>query len=110
LTILGKRTDLHIHKLLAVAFLGHIPSGHDIVVDHINNNPLDNKISNLQLITQRENLTKDRRGRRSKYAGVNWDRKQKKWKARITINGKCKNNGVLIDEDHIGEAYSHVCV
>lgn len=31
-----------------------------LVVDHIDNNPLNNHIDNLQLINQRENVTKDR--------------------------------------------------
>ena len=31
-----------------------------LVVDHIDNNPLNNNINNLQLINQRENVTKDR--------------------------------------------------
>jgi hypothetical protein len=50
-----------VHKLVAIVFLDHIPCGHKIVVDHKDNNPLNNHKSNLQLITHRENSSKDRK-------------------------------------------------
>lgn len=48
-----------IHQLVAICFLDHIPCGYKIVVDHKDNNPLNNNLSNLQLISQRENASKD---------------------------------------------------
>ncbi len=56
--VLKKKT----HQLVAMAFLGHVPCGYGIVVDHKNNNPLDNRLCNLQQITQLENLKKDKKG------------------------------------------------
>ena len=54
----GKSRHLNIHILVVMAFLGHVPDGTlKIVVDHIDNNRLNNHVSNLQLITQRENLS-----------------------------------------------------
>ena len=65
-----KSYSLRLHVLLTETFIGDIPDGY--VVDHIDYNPLNNKLDNLQIITQRENLTKDkfRKGKTSKYPGV----------------------------------------
>jgi hypothetical protein len=47
-----------IHQLVAMAFLGHEPCRHKLVVDHINENKLDNRVENLQIITNKENVIK----------------------------------------------------
>lgn len=49
--------SLYVHRLLALHFL-EVPEGNNIVVDHINDNKLDNSISNLQWVSQSENLKK----------------------------------------------------
>ena len=87
-----------IHQLIAMAFLGHTPCGHKIVVDHINNNPLDNRLDNLQLITQRENSSKDRRGGSSQYIGVSWSKAAKKWVTFIFIDNKKEYLGLFKKE------------
>ena len=59
-----------VHRLVAMAFLDHVPCGHKIVVDHIDNNPFNNHLSNLQLISNRENTTKDKPIGKSGFRGV----------------------------------------
>lgn len=49
----------NLHQLLAVTFLGHVIDGHNLVVDHIDNDPRNNKLTNLQLITNGENTRKN---------------------------------------------------
>lgn len=44
------------HNLVAKVFLGEIPEGY--VVDHINNNPSDNYVTNPQIVTVAENSQK----------------------------------------------------
>jgi len=88
----GTSKTLFVHQLVAIAFLKHIPNGHKIVVDHIDNNNLNNNLNNLQLITNRENCSKDKKGT-SKYTGVCWDKSNNKWMASINIKGNSKALG-----------------
>jgi hypothetical protein len=82
----GKMKTSAVHKLVAEAFLGHIPCGYKIVVDHIDNNHQNNNFSNLQLISQRENGSKDRYIGISGLRGVSLTENDK-WKSRIIIKG-----------------------
>ena len=103
----GKNKNIKIHVLVAMAFLGHVPGGYKIVVDHIDNNRLNNHVSNLQLITQRENSSKDRKNGTSQYTGVVWYKSANKWKSQITINGKLKHLGLFTSEEAAAEAYQN---
>jgi len=103
----NKRKNIGIHQLVAMAFLNHIPNGFKIVVDHINNNPLDNRLENLQLITQRENNSKDKKGYSSKYTGVSWDSTRNKWRVSINIKGMPKHLGRFDCEIQASEAYQN---
>lgn len=101
----GRKT-FKIHKLIAMTFLNHIPNGHKIVIDHINNNRKDNRVCNLQLITNRENASKDRSNYTSKYVGVFWDKREKKWLSKIHIEGKTYSLGGFKDDFIASEVYN----
>ena len=88
----GKQKNITVHQIMAIVFLNHTPCGNKIVVDHINCDEQDNRLSNLQLISQRENLSKDKKGT-SKYTGVCWHKTHNKWISVIRINGKLKHLG-----------------
>ena len=94
----GHSRSMTVHQLVAIAFLNHIPNGYDIVVDHIDNDKLNNNVNNLQLISHRQNCSKDKKGGASKYIGVTWDKKRNKWIAQIHINGKQKYLGSFTNE------------
>ena len=61
-----KRVTKKVHSLVAECFLNHTPNGYKLVVDHINNVKTDNSLNNLQIITHRENCSKDKKGYSSK--------------------------------------------
>ncbi len=88
----------YVHTLVSIAFLGHKPNGRKLVVDHINNVKTDNRVENLQIITQRENLSKDRHNKTSKYTGVSWHKASNKWLSKIRIKGKYQILGYFNNE------------
>jgi hypothetical protein len=100
----GTHRVYYIHQLIAMAFLSHKPDGLNLVVDHINNIKTDNRLENLQLVSQRYNSTKDTKGT-SKYTGVSWHSRDKKWYASIEINRKKIHLGYFTDEDAAALAY-----
>jgi len=89
----GKSNKKNINQLVVMAFLNHKPNGNKgLVVDHINNIKTDNRVENLQLITNRENSSKDRKGS-NKYTGVYWNKKAKKYIVQIGLKSKRKTLG-----------------
>ncbi len=101
----GKQKKINVHILVAMAFLNHKPNGHKIVVDHIDNNEKNNRADNLQLISHRENISKDIKGCSSEYVGVYWSKAANKWQAQIRVKGEVKYLGLFTNEIEAAEAY-----
>ena len=80
-----------VHKLVAQAFLNHIMSGYNEVVDHIDDNPSNNNLINLRVVTSRENTTKyqlSKENKKSKYIGVTYDNKRNLFISKIRVKNK----------------------
>jgi hypothetical protein len=97
----------YIHQLVAITFLNHIPCGYKLVVDHKDNNRLNNRLENLQLISNRENISKDKKGGTSNYLGVCWDKIANKWKSCIKIDNKNKHLGYFKTELEAHDVYKN---
>ena len=97
-----------VHQLVAEAFLGHKTDGTTkLVVDHIDNNKLNNNLNNLQIISHRENISKDIMVKTSKYTGVCFDKKSKKWRSQIMNNRIKEHLGFYVNEIEASRAYQN---
>ena len=96
-----------VHQLVAEVFLNHVPCGMKLVIDHINGNVLDNRVENLQIVSQRENICKMTGKFSSKYIGVSWDSNSNKWTAKIMINKKQYHLGLFKCELSASLAYQN---
>jgi len=73
--------------LVMMAFKNFIPCGYKKVIDHIDNDCLNDCLNNLQIITQRSNASKDTKNT-SGYTGVSFKKHAQSYKAQILINNK----------------------
>lgn len=89
-----------VHTLVAEAFLNHVPCGHKLVINHIDFNKSNNHVTNLEIVTNRENSNRKhiKLSRSSQFTGVSLYKPTGKWLAQININGKVKNIGYFTDE------------
>ena len=88
------------HRLILNA-----PKG--LVVDHINGNGLDNRKANLRLCTPAQNAcnVRPRPGETSKYKGVAFIKRERRWQVRISFRNKRKWIGYFDTEIDAARAY-----
>ena len=107
LHVKGKTKRRSRHKLVLDAFYGCRQEG--MVVNHINGVRSDNRISNLEYVTHRENLTtcfrSDRDKMTSRYVGVSFDKTSRLWRAEIGHKSKQYDWGFFSNEISASEAY-----
>lgn len=93
--------DIRMHREIA-----NTPEGMD--TDHINGNKLDNRKCNLRICTRSENHRNrcKLQGTASRYKGVTWNDRLKKWQTRIDIPGKQIYLGYYNNEISAALAYN----
>jgi hypothetical protein len=101
----GKNKTIYIHHLVYSAFKGQIEKG--LVIDHIDENRLNNCIENLQSITIRENVSKGwaKFKPTSSFPGV--IKFKGKWRASIRHKGKRYHLGYFNTEPEAVAAYKN---
>ncbi|MBV8474518.1 MAG: HNH endonuclease [Hyphomicrobiales bacterium] len=82
------------HRLAWLYVTGEWPSGD---VDHVNLDKADNRLSNLRVATDSQNLANRRKNSNntSGLKGVTWNKLCRKWLAQIVVNRKHKYLGVF---------------
>jgi hypothetical protein len=91
-----------VHTIIALCYLGERPEGKQI--DHINSIRNDNRVENLQYITQSENCLKRITKNGKPITGV-IKRPSGKFQVRISINKKRTNLGSYDTEEEAIEIY-----
>ena len=97
-----KQKTQMMHRII----LGDIPKILD--VDHIDGNGLNNQKYNLRSCTHQQNMMnrKSNKNTSSKYRGVTWDKKTRKWYVSIFTNYKRIYIGYFINEIEAALAYN----
>jgi hypothetical protein len=86
------------HRLIFLMHYGYLPA----IVDHIDNNPLNNRIENLRPATNAENgyNAKTPKHNTSGLKNIFWSKRDKKWLVQLRIDGGKKSFGSYFDLDY----------
>jgi len=83
-----------------------VPEG--MVIDHINHDGMDNRMANIRAATHSQNMCNIRKRpgtKHSKYRGIYWKKKNRKWQAQITFEKKRICLGYFRNEIDAAKAY-----
>lgn len=95
------------HRLVFLYHKGYLPK----VIDHIDRNPLNNKIENLREVTHSENCFNRLKNKNntSGYKGVSFHKTMNKWRAMIKVKGKDICLGYYPFPEDAYKAYCNYC-
>lgn len=99
----GVRKGYFMHRLVLITFIGKS----DLQVNHIDTNKCNNQTSNLEYVSNRKNKIHsiDKSKTTSKYVGVTYNKRLKKWQAQKMINGKYTYLGIFKSEKRAKKVY-----
>jgi hypothetical protein len=101
-------TMIFYHIIIWILSTGKdIPTG--LEIDHINGNRIDNRMTNLRLVTSRGNSQNMGKHRDGKLVGCYYNKHNKKFIASIYISGKNVYIGLFKTEQKAHEAYKTAC-
>lgn len=106
----GKMKGKKIHSLVAESFIDSDYRKNGLVVNHKNFKRDDNILSNLEIISNRENANQKHLKSTSKYTGVYLDKRSGKWLSSIYINGSTKRLGTFESEKEASYYYESALI
>lgn len=97
------------HRVIWAMVTGEWP---DTFVDHINGVREDNTWANLRLATSSENNRnrKPSKSGTSKFLGVSFCSRNRKWRAQIMVDGRSFDLGCFGTENEAADAYDAACI
>ncbi len=104
LAVAGKRYAFLVHRLITMKYLNIKPTQQ---VDHYDHDRANNRLNNLRVVTAQQNQfnQSNTKGFSSKYKGVTFFKRDRKWQARIGYNGKTTHLGLFDTEVRAAKAY-----
>jgi hypothetical protein len=89
--VMFRGKSYYTHRIIFLLHQGHLPEQ----IDHIDHDPTNNRLENLRAATNKENGRNRSAGKNntSGMVGVGWNKKDRRWIARIKINGQLKYLG-----------------
>jgi hypothetical protein len=92
------------HRLAWLYMYGETPAGD---IDHINRIPTDNRIDNLRLVSHAQNCQNrySRSDSQSALQGVDFQKRDSLWRARISVSGKTRYLGSFKTQKEAYAAY-----
>lgn len=93
----GKLERLLSHRILFYAYHGYLPD----VIDHKDQNRLNNSIVNLRAATKSQNAinARIRVNNKSGVTGVDWHKGSQKWRSQIKVLGETKHLGTFTEKE-----------
>lgn len=95
----GKQKTQYLHLFLIPDFLK---------IDHKDGDGLNNQRGNLRPANNAQNGANRRKQRKvcsSKFKGVDWCSRERRWRSRIMVENKCKHLGYFRNEKEAAKAY-----
>ena len=105
------KRSFRVHRV--IFYLSHKVWPGDLHVDHINGDRLDNRPENLRLLTASQNSRSYRSisdSASSRYRGVSWYKKPKKFTSSIKVHNKSYNLGYFTSELEAAMAYNYAAI
>lgn len=100
----NRSINKYIHRLVAESFIGKS----DLQVNHINGIKTDNRVENLEFVTNRENNT-HRFNKEGHLTGAHFSKKANKWQSAIKVNKQNINLGYFDNQLDAHLAYIQAC-
>jgi len=101
LTYKGEHKSYRVHRICYALCFGDT----DKIIDHINGDRQDNRISNLRAVDYRINVANQSVPKSSGLKGACWDKNKKRWVAQISVNYRKVHLGRFDTESEAHAAY-----